>query len=207
MTFMLEKSQKIYQFKITLEGIKPAIWRRIQVPGSYSFWDLHVAIQDAMGWLDCHLHQFEVLNPETGQKECIGIPDDDGWGGGIITLPVWKTLISSYFSTSNKKAEYEYDFGDSWEHKITLEKILPVESGVKYPNCVAGERSCPPEDSGGVWGYEELLEIMNDPDHEEHEERMKWVGDYFEPEKFNSSSVKFEDPKKRLKLLMKIRSS
>lgn len=204
---MVKKEKCIYQFKISLEGIKPTIWRRIQVLEGYTFWDFHVAIQDAMGWLDYHLHQFEILNPATGRKDITGIPDDDGWEGGIITLPGWKIPISSYFSTSNKKATYEYDFGDSWGHKITLEKILSIESGVKYPNCLAGERSCPPEDCGGVWGYEELLEIMKDPSHEDYEERMEWVGDYFEPEEFNPDLIKFDDPKKRLKLLMKIRSS
>jgi len=197
---MQKKPQNIYQFKITLEDIKPAVWRRIQVPETYSFWDLHVAIQDSMGWLDYHLHQFTALNPKTGQKDVIGTPVDDGWGGAP-TLPGWRTLISSYFSSSNKKADYEYDFGDSWKHKITLEKILPPESGVKYPRCVAGERSCPPEDCGGAWGYEELLEIMKDPRHEEYEERMEWVGDEFDPEKFDPSSVIFDDPKKRLKMM------
>ena len=200
---MPKKFQNIYQFKITLEDIKPAIWRRIQVPEVYSFWDLHIAIQDAMGWLDYHLHQFKIFNPKTGKKDLIGIPIDDEWDD-ISVLPGWKTLISSYFSSSNKKATYEYDFGDSWEHKISFEKILPLNSAVKYPNCIAGERSCPPEDCGGVWGYESLLEIMNDPAHEEYAERMEWVGDNFDPENFNPDSVKFDDPKQRLKMMGKI---
>lgn len=123
---MPKKDQKnIYQFKITLEGIKPPIWRRIQVPESYSFWDLHVAIQDSMGWEDYHLHEFKILNPKTGIKDNIGLPSDEGDEETI--LPGWKTPISSYFSASNKEADYEYDFGDSWDHKVSLEKILPIQ--------------------------------------------------------------------------------
>lgn len=147
---MPKKDQKnIYQFKITLEGIKPPIWRRIQVPESYSFWDLHVAIQDSMGWEDYHLHEFNILNPKTGIKDNIGLPSDD-WGDDKTVIPGWKTPISSYFSALNKKAAYEYDFGDSWDHKVALEKILPFEFGVQYPRCLAGERACPPEDCGGI---------------------------------------------------------
>ena len=191
--------KNIYQFKITLEGIKPIIWRRIQVPETYSFWDLHVAIQDAMGWEDYHLHEFEILNPKTGIKDNIGLPTDD-WGDEGNILTGWKTPISSYFSALNKKATYQYDFGDSWDHKVVLEKILPFESGVQYPRCLAGERACPPEDCGGIWGYESLLEIMKDPEHEEYEERMEWLGGEFNPEKFNPDSIQFDDPKVRLKM-------
>jgi hypothetical protein len=191
---MLEQTQHIYQFKIVLAGIKPAIWRRIQVPEFYTFWDLHVAIQDAMGWLGYHLHEFEVFNPKTSQRVLIGIPmGNDGWRA-VNVLPGWNEIISSYFSPSNKNAIYEYDFGDSWEHKISLEKIMLPEIGVKYPRCIAGERSCPPEDCGGVWGYEELLEILTDPDHEEYEEHKEWAGEYFNPENFNPNNVVFNDP-------------
>src|SRR5689334_4182350 len=105
---MPKKSSMIYQFKISLYDITPPIWRRIQVPESYTFWDLHVAIQDAMGWYDCHLHQFEVINPKYGDSDFIGIPGDD-WGAEKI-FPGWKTPIKRYFSLVNKKANYEYDF-------------------------------------------------------------------------------------------------
>lgn len=185
---MSKKSQNIYQFKITLEDIKPVIWRRIQVPDDCTFWDLHVAIQDTMGWLDCHLHQFDM-----GERNFIGIPDNDGG-----CKPGWTKRISAYFFESKQKCLYEYDFGDSWRHKMTLEKILPLESDVKYPRCIGGKRACPPEDCGGVWGYEQLLKILKDPTHEEYEERMEWVGDDFDPEDFNPDSVQFSDPKERL---------
>lgn len=191
----MTKKINVYQFKITLDGIKPAIWRRIQVPETYSFWDLHVAIQDSMGWLDCHLHEFEVIDPKTGATERFGIPDET-WGEGPGAG--WKYSISDYFSSGNKKATYLYDFGDGWEHKILFEKTLPA-SEEKYPICLAGERACPPEDCGGTWGYEELIEIMKNPKHEEYENMKEWLSDEFNPENFDPKEVCFEDPNKRFK--------
>jgi hypothetical protein len=155
---MKKKYNQVYQFKITLKGIKPPIWRRIQVPETYTFWDLHVAIQDAMGWIDYHLHEFEMINPATGLAVNIGTPVP-GEDFDREVLPDWKQNIADYFSMENRTADYVYDFGDNWEHKIQLEKILPREKGVNYPICIKGKRACPPEDCGGIWGYAELLEI------------------------------------------------
>ncbi len=191
-----KKYSRVYQFKITLEGIKPPIWRRIQVPETYTFWDLHVAIQDAMGWEDYHLHEFEVVNPSTGLKENIRIPAE---ASGTEVLSERKQKIADYFSMENRTASYVYDFGDGWEHKILLEEILPREKGVKFPNCINGKRACPPEDCGGVWGYADLLEIIKDPEHEEYEEMMEWLGGSFDPEHFDVNEVSFDDPDKRYK--------
>lgn len=194
---MTKKPIMIYQFKVALDGIKPPIWRRIQVPEEYTFWDFHVAIQDAMGWLDCHLHQFEMINPKYGERDLVGIPDDE-WGVEGV-LPGWKTPIKKYFSPANTKANYDYDFGDGWRHKITLEKILPAVPLVEYPLCITGKRACPPEDCGGPYGYENLLEIIADPGHEEHQTMMEWLGDEFHPEFFSAAKIHFDDPKERLK--------
>lgn len=191
--------KNIYQFKIVLKNIKPKIWRLIQVPENYNFWDLHVAIQDAMGWEDDHLHQFDMKDPTTGDKVQIGIPYESSFAGCEI-IPGNKARISEYFLTPKDKAIYEYDFGDGWEHEIVLEKILPADDGVNYPKCIAGERACPPEDCGGPWGYEDLLEIMKDPKHDQYEERMEWLGDEFDPEDFAPENVEFHDPKKRYKI-------
>lgn len=180
---MSEKIQSIYQFKITLNGIKPKIWRQIQVPGNYSFLDLHIAIQETMGWEDCHLHQFEMINPRYGKMEPIDESKEN------------KTIISKYFSLSNKKANYEYDFGDSWEHTILLEKILPVEKGSKYPKCLAGERACPLENCGGALGYEGLLEAIKNPNDSEYQDMLGWIDDDFKPEFFNPKSVVFSGSK------------
>lgn len=189
-------SKKIYQFKISLKGIRPLIWRRIQVPENYDFYELHVAIQDAMGWCDYHLHQYEIVNPIIGEPEIISMPDDEC---DIKITDARKAKISKYFKII-KEAKYEYDFGDSWEHKIVLEKIIPAVEGEKYPKCIAGKRACPPEDCGGVWGYEELADIMSNPKHPEYKERKEWLGGELEPEKFDPKAVVFEDPKERLKL-------
>jgi len=193
---MKKKFDKIYQFKITLRDSKPPIWRRIQVPDTYTFWDLHIAIQDVFGWSDYHLHEFEMIHPSSKRKVRIGFPDED-FGRDI--LPNWKQKISDYFSMENKKSDYLYDFGDSWEHEITLEKILASEKGVNYPKCVKGKRAGPPEDCGGIWGYEEFLEAIKDPEHEQHNEMLEWIGGEFDSEYFDPNEITFDDPDKRLK--------
>ena len=193
-----KKYNQVFQFKITLKGIKPPIWRRIQVPEIYTFWDLHVAIQDAMGWDDYHFHEFEVVNPPTGLRENIGIPAPDEVFGREV-LPGWGEEIADFFSMENRTASYVYDFGDDWEHKIQLEKILPRDKDIKYPICIKGKRACPPEDCGGIWGYTELLEIINNPEHEEYEEMLEWLGGEFDPEHFDTVEVGFDDPDKRHK--------
>jgi len=194
---MKKKFDQVYQFKITLRDIKPPIWRRIQVPETYTFWDLHVAIQDAMGWSDYHLHEFEMVDPSTGLKVNIGMPDEDF---GREILLGWKQKIADYFSVENRSADYTYDFGDNWEHIIKLEKILPRDKNVDYPICIAGKRACPPEDCGGIWGYENFLEIINDPDNEEYQDMIEWVGGEFDPEHFDVKEVSFDDPDKRRRI-------
>ncbi len=196
---MKKKFNKVYQFKITLKGVRPPIWRRIQVPETYTFGDIHVAIQDAMGWSDYHFHEFEIVNLSTGLKANIGIPvPDEAFGREV--LQDWKQKIADYFSMENRSANYVYDFGDTWEHRIQLEKILLREKGVDYPICIKGKRACPPEDCGGIWGYEELLEIIKNPKHEEHEEMLEWLGGEFDSEHFDVEEVSFDDPDKRRKM-------
>ena len=195
---MKKKFDKIFQFKITLKGIRPPIWRRIQIPETYTFWDLHVAIQDAMGWFDSHLHRFEILNPSTGMEEEIGIPDEE-FEWDTVTLPGWKQKMADYFSMNNTKSEYVYDFGDNWEHTVKLEKILPRQEGIPYPKCTDGKRACPPEDCGGSWGYEDFLKAITNPKHREHKEMLDWVGGSFDPEHFDIKEVVFENPAQRLK--------
>jgi len=190
--------KNVYQFKITLKGIRPPIWRRIQVPVTYTFWDLHVAIQDAMGWWDYHLHEFELDDPFSGKKTNIGMLDDDiePFDDREI-LPEEKCVVGDWFSPQNNKARYLYDFGDGWEHEVVLEDILPREKGVEYPVCTGGERACPPEDCGGVRGYAELLEAVRDVKHEEHDRLMERLGGKFDPEHFALAEVEFDDPVER----------
>jgi hypothetical protein len=190
---------QVYQFKLVLVGVEPPIWRRIQVPETYSFWDLHVALQDAMGWLDYHLHVFRVAG-SAAEVEQIGIPNDDPFEGEPPTLPGWEIPITRYFSRPGITVPYEYDFGDGWEHELTLEAVLPRQAAQKYPLCVDGARACPPEDCGGVYGYENLLAVIQDPTHEEHESMLEWLGGRFDPDRFDPKRVRFDDPVRRYKL-------
>jgi len=190
----------IYQFKIELKIIEPAIWRRIVVPATYSFWDLHVAIQDSMGWLDSHLHAFRIANPKTGNIDEIGIPNDDPFIDELIFLPGWELRISDYFIQPGDQCEYQYDFGDNWEHEVILEGVLLKEPKAKYPKCIGGARACPPEDCGGAHGYQEMLEIVRSPSHEEHKSMMEWLGGKYDPKAFNSNKVHFDNPKKRWRI-------
>jgi hypothetical protein len=192
---MKKKHKNVCQFKITLKHIKPPIWRRIRVPETYTFWDLHATIQDAMGWTDSHLHEFQISNPSARRITFIGIPDEGfDLDMGRKTLPDTKQKISKWFSKKNNKAVYIYDFGDNWEHTVILEKILPAEDDVEYPVSVAGARACPPEDCGGIGGYANFLEIIMDPAHEEYEQMLEWAGGDFDPEHFNPEEVHFDDP-------------
>jgi hypothetical protein len=190
----------VYQFRIALQGIEPPIWRRIHIPEPYTFWDFHVAIQDAMGWLDCHLHEFRMINPSTGSEVDIGIPYEDFEKEIFID---WEEKIADYFTMKNRSAYYVYDFGDSWEHDIQLEKILPRED-IEYPVCIEGRRACPPDDCGGVSGYEKFLKIIADPSHEEYEEMLEWVGEAFDPEYFDPKEVVFDDPDERYEIAFEI---
>jgi len=201
---MKDKKHLVYQFKISLIGIEPSIWRRIQVPGTYSFWDLHVAIQDAMGWLDYHLHGFRARQKYKRRSTEIGIPGDEG--EGEVVVPGWEVSIAERFTELGQVMEYDYDFGDGWHHEILLEGILLKEDGNTYPKCLAGERACPPEDCGSISGYCRLLEILTDPTDSEYESYVDWLKGHaknyypYDPEKFNPREVHFDNPKRRWKV-------
>jgi len=187
----------VLQFLIELEEIEPKIWRRIQVPVIYNFWDLHVAIQDAMGWKDYHLHHFEIKGKHKRKAEHIGIPDFEGSGELQEVFPGWEIGVQAYFNDLGIQATYEYDYGDSWMHKVLLEGYIYRYPKIKYPVCVGGERACPPEDCGGVDGYGNLLKILAEPEHEDYKSMRMWVGKKWDPEHFNRDEVKFDDPYKR----------
>lgn len=185
------------QFKIALQHITPPIWRRIIVPDNYSFWDLHVAIQDSMGWYDSHLHAFKI---EGTSKYHIGIPDPDGEDFGIRTKTGWEIKINTVFKKAGKKVRYEYDFGDSWEHEVLFEKVIDEE--IKKPKCFDGARACPPEDCGSTPGYENFCTIMAKKKGKVYKEMKEWYGKDYDPEYFDASKISFDDPKKRLKMML-----
>jgi len=170
----------IYQLKITLKYIRPPIWRRVQVLTTTTLHQLHLIIQAAMGWYNCHLHSFSIAGIEYGQPH----PDDD-----LVVRDSKSVKLSQVVVGEKFKFFYTYDFGDSWEHEILVEKHLPAVSNVQYPVCTTGKRACPPEDCGGPWGYAELLEVLNDPEDPEYEEKMEWLGETFAPDTFNKDEV------------------
>ena len=201
--------KQVYQFKISLDYAPVKIWRRILIPDNYTFWDFHVAIQSAMGWLDEHLHLFSLKNPITQKSSMIELQTEDDdeppfLSGKMEKFQERTQFVANWFTPLNKKGKYTYDFGDNWDHTLTLEKILPKERGKRYPVCIAGKGLCPPENCGGIGGYELLLEAISDPKHEEHENFWKWLEGmgtdpkiYLKPEEFNPEEVKFEDPEER----------
>jgi hypothetical protein len=170
----------IYQIKIILKGSKPPIWRRLEVSDRITLAKLHIILQVAMGWTDSHLHQFRI------GKAYYGEPSDEL---GFRTFDERRSKLSQLPLKEKSKFIYEYDFGDSWEHEILIEKILPATEGKKAPVCLKGKGACPPEDIGGLWGYYELLDAIGDPEHPEHENMLEWVGENFDPEAFDVAEV------------------
>ena len=174
-----------FQFKIHILDIEsPDVWRRLLVPGNFSFHHFHHIIQASFGWTNSHLYEY---SPE-------GIGSDP-----VITHPEFEPeneyrnslrfKLSKYFVNKGDKIIYTYDFGDSWEHSIVLEKRLPVDPNTTYPICTDGQLACPPEDCGGVPGFYDLVEALADPNHERHEEMLDWIGDDFDPQAFSVDNV------------------
>ncbi len=176
-------AKQIFQIKLALRNSKPNIWRRLLVPSNLLLSDFHKIIQTAMGWTNSHLHQFIKNKTYYSVKM-----DDDFWDEGI-SIDYKKIKISDLLKLEKEKIIYEYDFGDSWEHDVILEKILPFDNKLKYPVCLAGKMCCPPEDCGGVWGYMDMLEILKQPEHEEYESFVEWLGDDFDPKYFEIEEI------------------
>jgi hypothetical protein len=174
----------VYQLKITLQDIKPPIWRRVQVKDC-SLADLHDIIQTCMGWDDYHLHEFDIRGDRYGDPE----QWEDDFGDEMEVGNEGKVKLSRLVAQRVKKFEYVYDMGDNWGHTIQVEKALPAEAGVHYPRCIAGERACPPEDCGGPWGYGDFVDAIQDPRHKRHKELLEWVGGEFDPEAFDLGAV------------------
>jgi hypothetical protein len=180
---MAKKPEKIYQLEIWLNEIEPRIWRKFEVPADIRLDKLHGVIQDVMGWSDSHLHSFNADENEYS----LPYPDDDAYNEGM--LDERKAKLTDLVSRPKDRFVYVYDFGDNWEHTIELVEIKEPQKGVRYPICLDGQRACPPEDCGGPWGYPELLETLSNPDHEDYEEMLEWLGDKFDPEAFDVKDV------------------
>ncbi len=172
----------IYQIKVTLKDSKPPIWRRIQVRSDITLENLHYILQTVMGWTDSHLHMFAIGGEHYG-------PTESDPTGDLEMENERRVRLAEVVPSAGARFVYEYDFGDSWEHILQVEKVLPPEPGKRYPLCLAGNRAGPPEDVGGVWGYAEFLEAIRDPRHPEHDEWLEWVGDDFDPEVLDLEDV------------------
>lgn len=174
--------ERLYQFRITLKDIMPRIWRRIQIKGC-SLDKLHECIQTAMGWSNSHLHHFRIDGHLYGDRWLI---DENFAEFGYQDSRF--TMLEKVMPRSGERFwfEYEYDFGDCWQHEVLFEGCLRADPGQRYPVCLEGERACPPEDVGGTTGYQEFLEAITDPDDEQHDEFLRWSGFSFDPENFDS---------------------
>jgi hypothetical protein len=172
----------VHRIKVTLRGSRPPIWRRLEVRSGATLNDLHQYIQLAFGWEGYHLWVFETPLGE------YGTPDAE-----LEHQDAASTTVGSVAPRAGSRIRYTYDFGDDWEHDIAVEVVHGAEPGVAYPRCLAGRRACPPEDCGGIWSYQNLIEILADPDHEEHEDMLEWLGltsaAEFDPAEFDLDTV------------------
>ncbi|MEQ8667649.1 MAG: plasmid pRiA4b ORF-3 family protein [Pirellulales bacterium] len=174
-----------YQFKVTLIHSNPPVWRRILVPEG-SLDDLHKWVQTAMGWENAHLHRFDIQRKHYGDPEML----DDGFGETRVIDSLGVQLADLFDRPRPaKRFTYEYDFGDGWMHELEFEGIVDPPRGKKPPCCLEGERACPPEDCGGVWGYAHLLDVLADPNHEEYEQYAEWFPNGIDVEVFRTNEA------------------
>jgi len=177
------KPGKLFQLKITLLDINPPVWRRIVVPGNTTLAILHYIIQLAMGWTNSHLHQFIIDEQYYSDPEFqLDLEFDDIKDESSVR-------IGSILTGQSPGFLYEYDFGDNWRHVITVEQVSQPGPDDDFPRCIGGERACPPEDVGGSFGYENFLETISNPFHDEYSTTLEWIGGYFDPERLSTGRI------------------
>ena len=174
-----DESPAGFQLRIELREVLPPVWRRFLVPGAITLPGLHRVIQEVMGWENCHLHTFRF-----GEKE-YGIPDPEFHSEMRNERG---RRLREFLREEGEMFEYQYDFGDNWEHDVVVERIV-TGAEVTDAKCLEGERACPPEDVGGPSGYMDYLEAMQDPSHPEHEQMVEWRGPSFDPERFDLAGI------------------
>jgi hypothetical protein len=181
----MKNDMRVFQLRISLMDSEPEIWRRVLVPEDYSLGDLHDVIQIAMGWENAHLHGFRQKDRSFGPKGPDSFENEQDEE---------EVLLSDVLKKSGSKILYEYDFGDSWEHVVSLEKVLKLDATTALPSCMEGENACPPEDVGGIWSYNSIVHSLSHDDDEDEEcdideELLEWMGDDFSPERFDMNEV------------------
>ena len=177
---MPKRTPRVYSLKVDLLGADVPVWRRVHVAPSTTLPALHEVLQIAMGWDNYHLHQFIV-----GERRYT-VPGEDPPGGGVDEYGV---ALGSLLVEPGQSLLYEYDFGDGWEHLVTLEAVLDADPRVAYPVCTGGEGACPPEDCGGIDVYNDTRAAYTDPTHPEHTELLRWLGYAFDPDGFDTNAV------------------
>lgn len=176
---MATQAKTVHRLKVSLRQVKPPIWRRIEVPSDIKLSDLSDVLEAAMGWYGGHLHAFEagavVYEP----------PHPEGFSFGRRPVDEGKARLGEVLPVVGSKMRWDYDFGDGWEHDVVVEAIAPRQAEVIYPICLAGKRACPPEDCGGPWAYGNLLDVLADPAHPEHDDLVEWLRPEFDPAEFD----------------------
>ena len=173
----------MYEMTVTLPDLP--VWRKLLVRGDMNLGLLHAVLQVAMGWTNSHLHQFFI-----GTEIYTAFMPDLDPDFGESMLDEEEALLMDVVKSANTTFVYLYDFGDSWEHEIKVDKIHKSDTApLAVAECLDGAYACPPEDCGGIGGYVDLLEIIKDPTHEEHEAMMEWLGGEFDPEAFGIKKV------------------
>ena len=171
----------------SLRRSKPLIWRQVVVRADLKLDRLHGVIQIAMGWKNCHLHQF--IGGSGFRRTYYLTPNPEFGDMGGEMLDEKDFTVAELAPAAKRRFSYEYDFGDSWEHEVLVEKILPPDSAFKHPVCLAGANACPPEDCGGLPGYENLLAALADPKHPEHNDMKEWIGGGFDLTEFDVAAT------------------
>jgi len=177
-----KEAASLYEIKITLMDVSPAIWRRVTVPRDITLGKLHDVIQVAMGWDDGHLHEFLIGRKRYGPL----MHDSFAFGDPLVNEDI---VYLNGVLKPKAKCVYQYDFGDDWRHEIHIEREIEPDAIRRQASCIAGENACPPEDCGGPYGYLDLVSILSDPQHEEHDEMQEWTGENFDPGHFDLAST------------------
>jgi hypothetical protein len=173
----------IVTLTISLDGVEPRIWRRLEVPATYRLDKLHRTVNAAMGWYDDHLHEFQI-----GDRR-YGMPSQNMYAQADRALSEKGVVLGDLARAGEKRFAYWYDFGDDWWHTIEIEAIGPAQKGVVYPRCTDGANACPPEDCGGIWGFDEFKEAMADPGHPDHADLKEWYGGDYDPTVFSAEAT------------------
>ena len=176
----LLKDYPLYQLKVELKGSQPAIWRRFQVKAETTLFKLHRVLQVVMGWHNYHLHEFRIGDLSFGEP---------GPELGLDFIDERKIKLTQMAPNGRLTFQYIYDFGDGWQHKVTVEKGVENETGIRYPTCIDGARACPPEDVGGISGYASFLKAIQNRRHPEHRQYLVWIGGHFDSEAFDLEAV------------------